>query len=66
MGHWYFSVLLAVVGVGGHYYLWARLRDVGLSTPSRQALPWVLGGLAVSIPLAVVTSRFGRPEWSVW
>jgi uncharacterized protein len=71
MGRWTLPVAFAVVGVGlilgGHYYMWARLiRDVGLSTPSRQALPWVLGGIAVSIPLAVVASRFVRPEWSVW
>jgi predicted MPP superfamily phosphohydrolase len=52
---------------GAHYYLWARLiRDIGLPAPTEHALTWVLCGLAVSIPLAVFTSRLMPRDWSVW
>jgi predicted MPP superfamily phosphohydrolase len=65
------SLVLVVVGVvlvaAGHYYLWARLvRDVGWGASAQQALTWILVGLAASIPLGVIASRFVPPRRSVW
>jgi hypothetical protein len=52
---------------GVHYYLWARLvRDAGLPAGIEQALTWTVCALAVSIPLAVLTSRLVSREWSKW
>lgn len=59
-------VLVSLLG-GMHYYLWARLvRDVGLPGPAKRALTVLICALALSIPLAMVTSRLVPPEWSVW
>ena len=62
----FFLVGVCLCG-GGHYYLWTRLvRDVGWVASTQQALTWTLVGLAASIPLGVLTSRFVSPRWSVW
>lgn len=60
-----------LLGVGliavTHYYLWTRLiRDVGFPASTELALTWILCGLAVSIPVAVFTSRLVPRKWSVW
>jgi predicted MPP superfamily phosphohydrolase len=63
------AFLLLGVGLiaGVHYYLWARLvRDVGFPAATERALTWILFGLAVSIPVAVFTSRLSPRAWSVW
>jgi predicted MPP superfamily phosphohydrolase len=50
-----------------HYYLWARLiRDVRFPAETEQVLTWVACGLALSIPLAVFTSRLVSRAWSTW
>lgn len=62
-----FLVLGVGLIAGVHYYLWARLiRDVGLPAATARALTWILCGLAVSIPVAVFTSRLTPRAWSVW
>jgi uncharacterized protein len=71
MGRWSSLVVYFLVGVpliaGGHYYLWSRLiRNVGFTLPTERALTALLCGLAVSIPIAVVTSRLVPPDWSRW
>jgi uncharacterized protein len=71
MGRWSSLVLYFLVGApliaGGHYYLWSRLiRNVGFNLPTERALTALLFGLAVSIPIAVVTSRLVPPDWSRW
>lgn len=71
MARWASSVVFLAVGVGlslgAHYFLWARLvRDVGFSPPTTRMLGWLAAAVALLVPLAIVSSRFVRPDWSKW
>lgn len=63
------GVLVPVAVVVGleHLYLWTRLvRDAGLAPPWSHGLTLLLGVLAASVPLSVVTSRVTPPRVSKW
>lgn len=56
-----FMAIVAVVVGGGHYYLWVRLvRDASLSPAWTRGLAFLLGGLAVMIPVSFMLMRGPR------
>jgi uncharacterized protein len=53
----FLAVMVAVLGLA-HYYLWVRLvRDPGWPAPVATAGAWVLGALALSVPVTMLASQ---------
>ncbi len=71
MKRWLSPLLYLVFGVGllvsAYSYVWARLiRDVAFPLGVERALTVAWCGLAVSLPVGIVASRFVSRRWSRW